>query len=447
MLHLLESRRLATLTHVAIRPPDPLYFLSQTPRALGLKPKRYIRKNRWITRNHLYVQFTLLFIGLNLRILFVNSDRILLGLFLLTTIFSAMFMVFLYGGRTWCHYVCPFGLVQIVFTGPGGLFGSKAYNAPPKSMTQSMCRKLDKKTGKERSACIGCKANCMDIDAENSYWSDLKKPGRRFIQYGYLGLAIGYFVYYRLYAGNFNYYFSGAWTHEKNQLGTLWDPGFYIFGQAIHIPKIFAVPLTLGFFVTIIYLLGTKLEKVYRAYLRKRHPNISSEQVFHRTLSISTFIAFNTFFIYGGRPEILRFSHSVQLLFNAFVMLVSSMWLAKTWRRSSEQYQKDILAYNFRRQLKKLAIDISPFLKGRSLDDLTSNELFVLNSVLPEFQHGDRLQLYKGILQETLIQGNITFADTFGVLKELRQQMALNDDEHYRILSDIATEGSSIIYS
>ena len=416
----------------------PLYFLSQIPRRLGLKAKLDINQNHWLIRNHLYLQFTYLFIGLNFRILFINSARLALALWFLTTIFLAILMVFLYGGRSWCHYVCPFGLVQTVFTGPGGLLGSNAYNdAPPRSITQSMCREVDKTTGKEKSACIACKSNCMDIDAENSYWNDLKKPGRRFIQYGYLGLAIGYFVYYGLYAGNFDYYFSGAWVHEENQLGTLWNPGFYIFGQPIDIPKIFAVPLTLGLFVIISYLVCNKLEKIYRAYLRRRHPNISSEQVLHRTLSIVTFIAFNAFFIYGGRPEILRLPNVVELAFNAFVMLVSTMWLVKTWGRSSEQYQRNTLAYNFRRQLKKLPIEISPFLKGRSLDDLTSNELFVLTSVLPQFQRKDRLQIYQGILQDALTQGNINSADTFEVLKELRQRLALNDDEHYSVLSDV----------
>ena len=425
----------------------PLYFLSQIPRALGLKPRLDINKNHWLLRNHLYLQFTYLFIGLNCRILFINSTRWALALFILTAISLAMLMVFLYGGRSWCHYVCPFGLVQTVFTGPAGLLGSDASSAPPRSITQSMCREVDKTTAKEKSACIACKSNCMDIDAENSYWNDLKKPGRRFIQYGYLGLAIGYFVYYGLYAGNFDYYFSGAWTHEENQLGTLWDPGFYIFGQAIEIPKIFAVPLTLGFFVIITYLVCSKLEKTYRAYLRKRHPNISSEQALHRALSICTFIAFNAFFIYGGRPELLRLPPELQYLFDTFVVLVSTLWLAKNWGRSSEQYQRDTLVYNFRRQLKKLLpIEIAPFLNGRSLDELTSNELFVLTSVLPQFQRKDRLQIYKGILQETLSHGNIAVQNTIETFKELRQRLALNDEEHYSILSDISREQPSVVY-
>ena len=203
----------------------PLYFLSQIPRALGLQPRLPIAKNQWLVRNHLYVQFFILFLGLNSRILLINSTRLVTGLFLLATVISAITVVFFYGGRSWCHYFCPFGAVQTVFTGPRGLLGSRAHEAPAKSITQSMCRTVDPTTGQEKSACIGCKSPCMDIDSERAYWSDLKKPGRRFLQYGYLGLAISYFIYYRLYSGNFQYYFSGVWTYDDS-LATLLQPGF-----------------------------------------------------------------------------------------------------------------------------------------------------------------------------------------------------------------------------
>ena len=292
----------------------PLYFLSQIPRAFGLKPRLNIENNQWLVKNHFYLQFFLLFLGLSSRILFVNSTRWILGLLFVTTILSAITVVFLYGGRSWCHYVCPFGGVQTVFTGPRGLLGSSAHKAPPKSITQSMCRTVDKTTGQDKSACIGCKSSCMDIDSEKSYWSDLQKPGRKFLQYGYLGLAIGYFIYYRLYAGNFDYYFSGVWAYD-NSLSVLWKPGFYINNQAIAIPKIAAVPLTLGFSIIISYQICHKIEKIYRGYLKRKYPDISSQQVLHRVFTIITFLAFNAFFVYGGRPEILR----LPMIFTAII--------------------------------------------------------------------------------------------------------------------------------
>ncbi|MGF1674018.1 MAG: 4Fe-4S binding protein [Rivularia sp. (in: cyanobacteria)] len=424
----------------------PLYFLSQIPRAFGLKPRLNIHKNTWLTRNHFYLQFTFLFIGLNFRILFINSTRLALGLFLLTAIASAITVVFLYGGRSWCHYVCPFGVVQTVFTGPRSLLGSNAISASPQSITQSMCRTVDTTTNQEKSACIGCKSACMDIDAEKSYWNDLQKPGRRFVQYGYLGLVIGYFVYYRLYAGNFDYYFSGAWTHEENQLSTLWKPGFYLFNEPINIPKIIAVPLTLALTVALSYWSLSKIEKAYRAYLKKHNSRINSQQVLHRMLTICTFIAFNSFFIYGGRPEILRLPIPVQLLFNTLVVIVSTMWLVRTWGRSFEQYQRDSNLDSFRRQLSKLSINNSQFLKGRSLDELSSNELFILASVLPEYRQKDRLEIYKSILLEGLIQKNFTSSNSLEILQEIRQKLALSENEHFSILSEISSEQPVLIY-
>ncbi|MGB3637556.1 MAG: 4Fe-4S binding protein [Rivularia sp. (in: cyanobacteria)] len=423
----------------------PLYFLSQIPRALGLKPRLNIENNQWLVKNHFYLQFFLLFIGLSSRILFVNSTRWILGLLFVATILSAITVVFLYGGRSWCHYVCPFGGVQTVFTGPRGLLGSSAHKAPPKSITQSMCRTLDKTTGEEKSACVGCKSSCMDIDSEKSYWSDLQKPGRKFLQYGYLGLAIGYFIYYRLYAGNFDYYFSGVWAYD-NSLSALFKPGFYINNQAIAIPKIAAVPLTLGFSILISYHICHKLEKIYRGYLKHKYPEISSQQVLHRTFTIITFLAFNAFFVYGGRPEILRLPMVLQLLFNGLIVLVSTIWLVRNWKRSSEQYQRESLTHSFRRQLQKLPIDIEQFLNGRSLDKLKADELFVLAEVLPQFSERGRHYVYKWMLEEALAEKCTCPEKSFEYLMPIRQKLGLPDEEHYQILSTISSESPEIIY-
>ena len=68
----------------------PLYFFSQIPRALGIKPLLKIDNNRWLQHNHFYLQFALFFIGLNARILFVNSARLVFGLFLILVLLSAL---------------------------------------------------------------------------------------------------------------------------------------------------------------------------------------------------------------------------------------------------------------------------------------------------------------------------------------------------------------------
>ncbi|MFB2895415.1 FAD-binding oxidoreductase [Aerosakkonemataceae cyanobacterium BLCC-F50] len=423
----------------------PLYFLSQIPRALNLQPILNIEKNRWLTNNHLYIQFGFFFIGLNARILFVNSARPVLGLFLILTISLAIAMVFLYDGRSWCHYVCPFNIVQMVFTGPRGLLGSEAHKAPAKSITQSMCRTIDETTGQEKSACINCKSPCLDIDAERTYWDSLTQPGRKLIQYGYLGLVTSYFIYYFLYSGNFDYYYSGVWTHETDQLASLFTPGFYIYDRAIPIPKIIAAPITLAFGVFISYVICRKLEKIYKAYLRKKNPNITQSEVLHRVFSICTFVSFNIFFIYGGRPEILRFPTPVQLAFNALVILVSTLWLYRTWGRSAEKYTRESLADKLRHQLKKMTLDFSEFLEGRSLDNLKPDEVYVLAKVLPNATQQEKLQVYKGVLEEALEAGNTNASSSLEILQDLRQKLSISESEHYTILTELGIENPDLL--
>jgi len=418
----------------------PLYFLSQIPRALGLKPRLNIHNNTWLVQNHLYLQFFLLFIGINSRILFINSHRILLGGFLIFTIVSAIGVVYLYGGRSWCHYICPFGLVQIILTGPRGLLGSDAHQTPPASITQSMCRITDPLTGQEKPACMYCKSPCLDIDAERSYWEQLTKPWRKFIHYGYLGLVVGYVVYYYLYAGNLDYYFSGAWSHEVNQVSSLMNPGFYILEQPIFIPKLIAAPLTVGCCIVLAYLLGIKLEKAYKGYLKRRNSEFLPEQVLHRLFSLWTFGAFNVFFMYGGRPEILRFPVILQLLFNGLVVGVSTLWLARTWNRSLQDYTQESLAQKLSRKLKKFPVNWSQCLDNRGVEDLEANQLYILAQVLPSVTEESRKMVYRGVIKEAIQSNSFKGYPGLDLWEWLRNQFGLAQLEHEAILREIQSE-------
>ncbi|MEO0770789.1 MAG: 4Fe-4S binding protein, partial [Cyanobacteria bacterium J06649_4] len=365
----------------------PLYFFSQLPRALGIGPISSIEKNPWLEQNHFYVQFVLFYLGITARILLVNSVRPALGIFFILTLLSAAAVVTLYGGRSWCHYVCPFGMVQTVFTGPRGLLASRAHQAKPHSITQSMCRTVEA-SGVEASDCISCKSSCMDIDAEASYWAQMYKPGRKLVQYGYLGLVVGYFSYYWLYAGNFGYYFSGVWSHESRTLEALRDPGFYILGHAIAIPKLIAAPLTLGLFAAISCGLCSQIERYYRGYLKQKHQPVvaidTAEKSLHRMFSVCTFLAFNIFFIYGGRPEINNLPIAMQFGFQTVIVTVSSLWFYRTWGRSSQRYEQEKNADKRRRQLKKLPIQLPELLDGRPVEQLDEREVAVLAKTLPQ---------------------------------------------------------------
>ncbi|MEM9949870.1 MAG: 4Fe-4S binding protein, partial [Cyanobacteria bacterium P01_D01_bin.36] len=364
----------------------PLYFFSQLPRALQMKPLLNIEQNAWLKQNHFYVQFVLFFLGITARILFINALRPAAGIFFILTLLSAASVVALYGGRSWCHYVCPFGMVQTVFTGPKGLLASQAHTAKPYSITQSMCRTVDVR-GNEVSACVSCKSACMDIDAEQSYWAQLHKPGRKLVQYGYLGLVVGYFSYYWLYAGNLSYYFSGVWSYEPWRAASLFGPGFYVFGSAVAIPKIIAAPLTLGLFAIASYYLCTVIERYYRGALKQKDPTATAEKSLHRMFSVCTFVAFNVFFIYGGRPEINKLPLAVQFAFQAMIAVVSSLWLYQSWSHSAELYQQESVAGKQRRLLRKLSVDVENII---SLQQLDAREVSVLAKVLPQLASVDQ---------------------------------------------------------
>jgi hypothetical protein len=435
----------------------PLSFLSQIPRALGWQrqlqretPKtgkvRYelakVKPESWLGRNYLYVQFAWLFIGLCGRILFFNADRLVLGLWLLFTIAMAIAVGYWYGGKSWCQYFCPMAPVQTVFSEPGGLLGSKAHMSDRK-ITQSMCRTV-LPDGNEQSACVACQSPCFDIDSERSYWDGLSKPATSLVRYGYVGLVVGYFLYYYLYAGNWDYYFSGIWNRDPNQLAALLNPGLYLFGQPINIPKLFAVPLVLGGFTVIGWGVGRAIE-TYLQSQYQRQANISPDVIQHRIFAVCTFVIFNFFFIFAARPLILLTPVAVQYIYDLALVFLSTLWLQKTWHRSPDRYSRENLASRFRKQLEKLQLDVSQYLDGRSLADLHTNEVYVLAKILPDFTREKRHEAYKGVVREALEEGYVNYSNSLAVLQQMRHELDISDDEHREVLEELGIEDSELL--
>lgn len=432
----------------------PLSFLSQIPRALGWQRQkkrvdaktgktRYelvkVSKDSWLYRNALYLQLGLFFLGLCNRILFVNSNRIALGTFLIFTIASAIFVGYLYGGKSWCHYVCPMAPVQKIYAEPRALLNSTAHDGDRQKITQSMCRTVSK-DGEEQSACVACNSNCLDIDAERSYWENITKPEQQLLYYGYVGIAIGYFVYYYLYSGNWNYYTSGAWAHEENQLRNLFNPGFYISGNAIPIPKLVAVPITLAVFTIGGYVIGKFLEKRYKAYQLRNNQPVNIELIRHRMFTISTFLIFNIFFVFAGQNYIKLFPEYIQYLFPVLLATCSTLWLYRTWQRHPDIYSREGLTSRLRKQLEKLNLDTSDFLEGRALTELSADEVYVLAKVLPGFDKRKRLQTYKGILRDALEEGDVTATESWENFQRMRIELNISNPEHEAIIVELGQE-------
>jgi hypothetical protein len=441
---------LLVLGHETWRRICPLSFMSQIPRALGIQRRRKvvnpvtkaarmelvtIAKDSWLGRNGLSLQFTLLFVSLNIRLLLVNSDRLLLGIFLISSILTSISIGYLYGGKTWCQYFCPMAPVQMVYTGPRGLLGSEAHQGQATTITQSMCRSADAE-GNEKSACVSCQSPCLDIDAERAYWDTISLRDRRLLYYGYVGLVIGFYLYFSLYSGNWSYLSAGVWN-ETDQLAALLKPGFYLANQAIPIPKILAVPLTLGFTTATTYGLGVLIERLYKQHNQKRSAPQTNEQILHWAFSLSTFFAFNLLFFLGVYPTLGWLSPLGQSLLSWLAVIAVTLWLYRTLGRSTEQYGRESLATSLRRQLNKLGVDFSKLLEGRSLENLKPDEVYVLAKTLPGLNHEKRLQMYKGVLQEALASGNVQSSSSLEAFKTMRTSLGMTDEEHQKVLLEL----------
>jgi len=436
----------------------PLSFLSQIPRALGWQRQTQKRNPKsgeirrqlarvppdsWLAKHYPALQFSWLYVGLCGRILFFNADRLVLAGWLLFTIAAAVAVGWLYGGKAWCQYFCPMAPVQSIYSTPAGLLGSRAHMSGT-PITQSMCRTLDA-GGEEQSACVACQKPCIDIDAERMYWERLQSPAFSFERYGYVGLVVGYFLYYYLYAGNWDYYFSGAWVRQSDQLGQLLSPGLFLFGQPIPLPRLVAVPLVLGLFTWLGWLGGRAIE----AWLRRRARSQGSEPdktlIRHRVFLAATFLVFNIFFLFAGRPLLLLTPAWVQYLFDMALVATSSLWLVRNWHRSPALYSRENLAERFRRQLAKLGLNLGQVLEGRSLGDLNPDELYVLARVLPEFGNDQRHEAYKGVVRDALAEGYVNVASSLEVLRRMRQELGISDDEHRLLLEELGVEDPSLL--
>lgn len=437
----------------------PLAFFSQIPRQLGIGRKVEkisptsgiarlelvgVKPTSWLGKNYLYLQLFLFYLGLNIRILFANGDGAGFGIFLLVTIVGSIVVGYLFKGKSWCQYFCPMAPVQIFFTGTRGVIASDAHLSTPGTVTQSMCQKFDER-GKEKSGCVACQSVCLDIDAQKNYWETVNQPDRQLLFYGYFGLMVGFFSYYYLYTGNWDYYYSGSWSHDVYQLSSLFSPGFYILGKAIPIPKIVAAPLTLAVCTALSYYGSKSLERLYRARVISQGKSLPLSEIRHRLYSVWVFISFNIFFEFILHPNIQIFPELVRFSANAVLGLVSTLWLFRSLGRTQHSYHKENLTGSLRRQLEKLGINWQESLEGRSLKDLGTDEVYILAKVLPRFGRESLIQIYKGILAETLDHGKNKSEDSLEILQEIRQQLKVREQEHYDLLGIILRQNSQFL--
>ncbi len=172
---------------------------------------------------------------------------------------------------------------------------------------------------------------------------------------------------------------------------------------------------------------------------------MTPDVVKHRVFTLCTFFVFNFFFIFGGRPLVQLMPIAVQYVYELALVLLSTLWVYKTWRLSSELYSRENLASRFRKQLEKLQLDISQYLEGRSLSDLNTHEVYILAKVLPGFTREKRHTAYKGVVREALEEGYANYSSSLEVLQQLRQELSITDDEHREVLEELGIEDPELL--
>jgi hypothetical protein len=171
----------------------------------------------------------------------------------------------------------------------------------------------------------------------------MNKTARQFVQYAYVGILVAFFLYYNLFSGNWDYFFSGAWSRDDT-LDQILMPGFYLFDRAIPIPKLVAVPLTLAIFTVLSYFALSRIEMAYRTYLKQQGTLSSRQKSKHTIYTLVTIFSFWFFFTFAGRPILNTMPTVIILGFNAIIILAGGLWSYRTLGHTQELYEQKNLA-------------------------------------------------------------------------------------------------------
>ena len=447
---------IGAVSHELWRRLCPLAFVSQLAQALGVQRSRpgkgkrpelvLVAPDSWLGRHHVELQWSLLIAGLCLRLLGANSDPLWLALLLTLTLLGALVVGWAFGGKTWCQYICPMGPVQTVLTGVRGPLGSTAHVATPSRVTQSMCRTITPE-GKERSACVACQTPCLDIDSERAFWQTLaSKRGLRWAWYSYPGLVLAFFLLME-WSGHgasqlvhpLGYMRSGLWAVDRGLVERAWSPLPHL-GP---LPRVVVIPLALTVAAGLSVALWRGVERLLRRHGARQGLPVAEERAALRTRLLATFVAINSFFWFVDPLQGLFGPPGGQLV-RSLVLLLTSIGLYRGWGRDQATYRRESTSDSLRRQLRELP-GLEPALDGRSLEALSPEEVFTLVKALPAVGRFQARQVYGEVMAEMVRTGQMDQAESLLELRELRQSLRLDDDDHHAVVNLLAKEHPDLL--
>ena len=384
----------------------PLAVAGQFGRLVGRPGTKKV--DGWLADNYLFLQLGLMLVGLTLRLVATNGSAVWLSGFLITVVVAAAIVSLIYGGKTWCNFICPVGVVEKIYTEP-------SRNAAGAGELNSQC-----------APCVACKKHCPDIDLEQGYWKELPDRGR-LVYFAWPGIVVAFYVYYWLYAGTWDYYFTGEWAYERTQPATWLDDGFHFLGG---IPRVVAAPLTLIVFGAASAALFWAAERLWwkRVKPATGEVNEARQQVRHHMLAIAGFTAFNAFYFFAGQPSLRKLPAWVVTGWGVIVVFASAAIFFRRFRRREAEYVQEKFAQKI---LKKWEWGDAP-----PSDEL--KDIYLLHTERTK-QREARLRAYKETVRELVADGLVTRAELV-ILDSLRAQLGISDKDHQKVLGELTAE-------
>ncbi|MEZ4247788.1 MAG: hypothetical protein R3B99_06075 [Polyangiales bacterium] len=223
------------------------------------------------------------------------------------------------GGRSFCHHLCPVGVVERIYTD----------DAPRAEQPASRC-----------SRCTGCAPACADLDQSKAFARARDDEARRVVAYAFPGVVLAFYAYYALREGTWEAYFDGRWTEAPLAMGRVMGPGFH---AAPEVPAVVAAAITLVSFAAISFGFFATLERL----LAPRWSDLRVRR--GRMLAFASFAAFNLFYLFAGAPT-LRLVPGLARGVAFLVPVVATLVLAHRLR-PSEDAKERVVTPSTRRRL------------------------------------------------------------------------------------------------
>lgn len=391
----------------------PLAVMGQIGRLLGRPGTR--KMGDWMSRNYLLFQLGFMVLALTLRLVATNGSQLWLAAFLAIVTVWAIATSFIYAGKTWCNFLCPVGMVEKIYTEP-------VRGAATSDDLTSQC-----------APCVACKKHCPDIDLEQGYWKEASEKPRRVAYFAWPGIVVAFYTYYYLVSGSWGYYFSGAWTYERDLPSKMLEPGFTFLPA---LPRIVAAPLTLVAFGLGSYLVFTLVEKlVARARLAKLPADSPPEakvallaRIRHGMLAFCGLLGFNAFYLFAGQPSLAKLPAWVAAAWGILVVFASTAIFVRRVTRREDQHVQEKFAQKI---LKKWEWGDAP-----PSDDL--KDIYLLHTERTK-QKDSRLRAYKETVREMVADGLVT-RNELQLLDSLRAQLGISDKDHQKIVGELSAE-------